>query len=512
MRAPESRSDRADQDGSALAVSAVLVRYGLALAAVAVALALRLASVPLVGDRAPYLFFVPAIVVASGFGGFGPGLLATAISLPLIVTIFGATTEFAIPDLLNAASFALIGIGTAWLGGRLRYTGLRATAIASNLAAREAHLHSILATVPEAMVVADEHGQIHSFSTAAEQLFGYRASEAVGRNVSILMPSPFRESHDGYLARYLASGERRIIGIGREVTAARKDGTTFPAELVVGEMKSDGKRFFTAFIRDLTLRKQTEARLQELQGEIVHISRLTALGEMASTLAHELNQPMSAISNYLKGSRRLIESDLQGQVETIKSALDKAAQQALRAGQIIRRLREFVARRDGERRVEDLTRLVQETSALALIGVKEHGIEVRTRYAACPHQVLVDKVQIQQVLFNLMRNGIEAMEGSRRKELVISTAPASGGQLTVRVADTGTGIAPEMMDQLFQPFATSKPNGMGVGLSISRNIVESHGGRLWAEPNPGGGTVFSFTLPALTEQDLAAAERDAEPR
>jgi two-component system sensor kinase FixL len=229
---------------------------------------------------------------------------------------------------------------------------------------------------------------------------------------------------------------------------------------------------------------------------------------MASTLAHELNQPMSAISNYLKGSRRLLESDPGGNVDTIRAALDNAAQQALRAGQIIRRLREFVARRDGERSVEDLSRLVQETSALALIGVKEHGIAVRTDYAARRHQVLVDKVQIQQVLFNLMRNAMEAMEGCPRKDLAVSTADAEG-MLAVRVADTGSGIAPEMMDQLFQPFATSKPNGMGIGLSISRNIIEAHGGRLWAEPNPGGGAVFCFTLPALTEQDLAAMEHDA---
>ena len=176
----------------------------------------------------------------------------------------------------------------------------------SDALAREAHLQSILDTVPEAMIVIDERGFIQSFSSAAERLFGCQAAEVIGRNVSILMPTPYRENHDGYLLRYMTTGERRIIGIGRVVVGQRKDGSTFPMELAVGEMKSGDQRYFTGFIRDLTERQQTEARLQELQSELVHISRLTAMGEMASTLAHELNQPLSAIANYLKGSRRLL--------------------------------------------------------------------------------------------------------------------------------------------------------------------------------------------------------------
>ncbi len=213
-----------------------------------------------------------------------------------------------VPEIVNAVAFTLIGVGIAWSGEQLQRNRIRAAGSARDALAREAHLKSILDTVPDAMIVIDERGIMQSFSSAAERLFGYTAAEVIGKNVKMLMPSPYRENHDGYLERYLRTGERRIIGIGRVVVGERKDGSTFPMELAVGEMRSSNQRFFTGFIRDLTERQQTEARLQELQSELVHISRLTAMGEMASALAHELNQPLSAIANYMKGSRRLLES------------------------------------------------------------------------------------------------------------------------------------------------------------------------------------------------------------
>jgi two-component system sensor kinase FixL len=316
------------------------------------------------------------------------------------------------------------------------------------------------------------------------------------------MPSPYREAHDGYLDRYLRTGERRIIGIGRVVVGERRDGSTFPMELAVGEMKANNARFFTGFIRDLTERQQTEARLQELQSELVHISRLTALGEMASTLAHELNQPLSAIANYMKGSRRLLADRSDEQSVMVRDAMDKAAVQSLRAGDIIRRLRDFVARGETEHRVESATKLIEEASALALVGAKEHGVRVRFHLHPSIDLVLADKVQIQQVILNLIRNAIEAMEASVTRELVVSTSHAEDEMVAVNVADTGSGIAPELVSQLFQPFVTTKPQGLGVGLSISRTIVEAHGGRLWCEPNPGGGTVFRFTLRAVSKENI----------
>jgi two-component system sensor kinase FixL len=261
------------------------------------------------------------------------------------------------------------------------------------------------------------------------------------------------------------------------------------------------QRFFTGFIRDLTERQITEARLQELQSELVHMSRLTAMGEMASALAHELNQPLSAIANYMKGSRRLLENHQDQGAGLLRDAMDKAAEQALRAGNIIRRLRDFVARGESERRVEDVKKLIEEASALALVGAKDKGVRVRFAFAPRLNYVLVDKVQVQQVLLNLIRNAIDAMETASVRELVIATAPAADNMIEISVADTGAGIAPEIAGQLFQPFVTTKSQGMGVGLSISRTIIESHGGSITPRPNPGGGTIFTFTLPAVSKEE-----------
>jgi two-component system sensor kinase FixL len=354
-----------------------------------------------------------------------------------------------------------------------------------DLQEREAHLRSVLATIPDAMIVIDETGIMRSFSAAAERLFGYTAEDAIGQNVSMLMPSPYREQHDTYLARYFATGQKRVIGRGRTVTGLRRDGSTFPMELAVGEMVSGDRHAFTGFVRDLTERQATQRRLQDLQSELIHMSRFTAMGEMASTLAHELNQPLTAVASYLNGCRRLLDGSDSPQQPMLRVAIDRAADQALRAGQIIRRMRQFVARGEGERQVEDLNRLIEEASALALVGVREAGIKVSFAFDPRVSFVLADRIQVQQVILNLMRNAIEAMQETTRRELTISTAEQPDGMVEICVSDTGPGVAPEIASQLFQPFVTTKPHGMGVGLSISRTIVETHGGRLWAAPNPG---------------------------
>jgi len=477
-----------------------VIVYGLSICVVLMAFAVRHLLVPTLGDQSIYLFFIPAVLVASALGGFGPGFLATMLSV-LLGFIF---TESGISqaELISAAAFCGIGVGMAWLGGRVQKTQYMAEVTNQDLLAREAHLKSILDTIPEAMIVIDERGIMRSFSSAAERLFGYSAAETIGQNVKILMPSPYREGHDGYLDRYRQTGERRIIGVGRVVVGERKDGSTFPMELAVGEMKSNNRRFFTGFVRDLTERQKTETRLQELQAELVHISRLTAMGEMASTLAHELNQPLAAITNYLKGSQRLLESSNDTSAAAIREAMNKAGDQALRAGQIIRRLRDFVSRGETEKKVENLPKLIEEASALALVGAKEQGIRVRFQLNPRLELVLVDKVQIQQVLLNLIRNAIDAMSETVQRDLTISTEPVEGQMVQISVADTGIGIPPEMTSQLFQPFVTTKRDGMGVGLSISKTIVDTHGGRLWAEANPKGGTVFRFTLRLVSAEDL----------
>ena len=267
--------------------------------------------------------------------------------------------------------------------------------------------------------------------------------------------------------------------------------------------------------------RASEARLRELQAELLHVSRLSAAGEMAAALAHELNQPLTAAASAVQAARRTLAAaspeGIDGQPPEVREAMDLAAEQARRAGQIVRRLRDFVARGEADPRLESLPRLVEDAAALALVGAGERGVAVALRIEPGLPPVLADRIQVQQVLFNLMRNALEAMDGGeapasrsgdapRQRELVVAAGPAGPGEVEVAVADTGPGLAPEVAGRLFEPFVSTKPAGMGVGLSICRSIVEAHGGRLWAEPNPEGGTVFRFTLAAAHPPEAEARQ------
>jgi two-component system sensor kinase FixL len=446
-----------------------------------------------------HVLFLPWVGVAALISGLRVGLFAAAMGL-LAGWLLGPTHGFA--DLASGWAFAGLGAALAIAGDAAYRLQRQRAAAARVLAEREAHLQSIFDAAPEAMIVINSEGVIQSYGASAERMFGWRPSAAIGRNVSMLMPQPFRAQHDGYLQRYLTTGERRIIGIGRIVVGERKDGSTFPMELTVAEVASDHGRFFTGFVRDLTERQESEARLQELQAEVVHISRLSAMGEMASALAHELNQPLSAISNYLSGAHRLLTRDGMGG-HAAADAVEKASNQALRAGDIIRRLRDFLARGEGERSVESLGKLVHEACGLALVGAREHGVEVRYAIDAHRDRVLVDRIQIQQVIVNLVRNALEAMQDQPRRVLEVSTH-VKGDMAEVCVADTGPGLDPAAAEKLFQPFVTTKASGTGVGLSISRTIVEAHGGRIWTEANSGGGAIFRFSVRMAPEEENVA--------
>ena len=439
-----------------------------------------------------YLAMAPIVYAAGLSGGLTTALGSTFVGL---LTLSGLLVfRGGDPPWLASAIFAALGLIAGLSGDRLARVSRRAADANRELRRREAHLESILDSVPDAMVVIDDQGLIRSFSPGAERLFGYSTAEVFERNVSMLMPSPYREQHDGYLERYRRTGERRIIGIGRVVSGERKDGSTFPMELAVGEVEGLGERLFTGFVRDLSERQQTEARLHELQDELVHVTRLTALGEMSSTLAHELNQPLSAISNYLSGLTLMADQPEGLSSKKARDILARTSEQTHRAGEIIRRLRNFVAKGEAEPRLESLSKLIEEAVALAFVGGKELGVRLQVRLDPKLDDVLVDKVQIQQVLLNLIRNAIDAMDEAPVRELAITVTAVDPDFARVSVADTGGGVAGDLADQLFQPFVTSKRTGMGVGLSISRTIVETHGGRIWFEPNPGGGTVFHFTL------------------
>jgi two-component system sensor kinase FixL len=470
---------------------------GVALALVT--FAVRYSLRDLLPESAVGLLFTPAILSTAMLGGLLPGLFTTAVSTVLVAYLVWQRGDPGTAEIFNLALFAVVGATIAWLGGLLHRTRTESASTGAELQRREAHLQSVLDTVPDATIVIDPDGIMTSFNRAAIRQFGYEADEAIGRNVSMLMPSPYREHHDGYLHRYMQTGEKRIIGIDRVIVGRRKDGSTFPMTLAVGETRTGDQIRFTGFIRDLTERQESAAQLQEAQGELARLSRLNELGEMASTLAHELNQPLSAIANYVQGCIRLLSQPLEQQKDMLRGALEETAKQALRAGEIIRHLREMTTRGETDKAPEDIKTLVEEAGALALVGSRERNIRSEFIFADNDDPVLVDRVQIQQVLMNLMRNATEAMRESPQRQLVIRTMRLSEDELEVEVSDTGPGIADDIAARLFQPFVTSKAGGMGIGLSISRRIIQSHGGELTYHKNDAGGATFSFTLPIAHE-------------
>ncbi|MEO8757135.1 MAG: PAS domain S-box protein [Devosia sp.] len=429
-------------------------------------------------------------------GGLLPGLFTMAISVAAVSYVIALRQDPFDATIFNVLLFIFVGTTIAWLGGLLHRARIDWAATRTTLQRREAHLQSVLDTVPDATVVIESDGTMTSFNRAAVRQFGYEPGEVIGRNVNMLMPEPYHAQHDVYLHRYMQTGEKRIIGIDRVVVGRRKDGSTFPMKLAVGETRSDGRIYFTGFIRDLTEREESAAQLAAVQGELARLARLNELGEMASTLAHELNQPLSAIANYVQGCIRLLAQLPEQQANMVRGALEETAKQSLRAGEIIRHLREFVTRGDTEREPEDINKLVEEAGALALVGSRQLGIRSQFAFGQGSEMVWADRVQIQQVLINLMRNGIEAMRDSATRELVVRTGEAEG-RMQVEVSDTGPGISDEIVTQLFQPFVTTKSGGMGIGLSISRRIIRSHGGDLTYRRNEAGGATFSFTLPIM---------------
>lgn len=470
---------------------------------------------PWLGDRAPLLLFTIPVVGCALYCGRLSAAVTASLALVFGALQFADDGSLGAGDAAHLTLYAIVSAGMIVLADRVhraksleirRREGAEESArliesATKKLERREQHLRSILATVPEAMIVIDERGRIISFSAAAEAMFGFAESELLGENVSALMPSPDRERHDGYLERYLRTGERRIIGIGRITTARRRDGDTFPIHLHVGETRVGEDRLFTGFIQDLTERQRTELRLHDLQAELAHVGRVSEMGTLATSLAHELNQPLTAIANYVETARDLLEDTSPGTIETVREALTECATQSVRAGQIVRRLRDFISRGESERRVESLSRLISEASALALIGAGERGVEVDVKLGRGTDKVLVDRIQIQQVLLNLIRNAVEAMVGSETRRLEISSGRSDDGFVEVIIADSGPGLAPEVGERLFQPFVSTKAEGMGLGLSICHTIVTGDGGRIWTESSALGGTAFHFTLINAEEED-----------
>src|SRR5579871_845934 len=366
------------------------------------------------------------------------------------------------------------------------------------------YLANIVSSSDDAIIGKTLDGVITSWNEAARQMFGYAADEIVGKPVTVLFP-PDRLHEEIAIIEKIGRGEP-IDHF--ETVRRRKDGMLVPVSLTISPIVDARGKIIGAskIARDVSERNRAQAELQELQLELFHVSRLNTVSHMASGVAHELNQPLSAINNYLKGAQRLLGERTDELSTTLKHVLSQASEQALRAGEVLRRLRNFMSRGETEFKVESISQLARETSQLALLGARDHTPAVSFDLDPQLDGVFIDKVQVQQVLLNLMRNALEAMEGVERRELTIASKAADAGMVEIGVMDTGPGIAEDVAEQLFQPFVTSKRQGMGVGLSISRTIIEAHGGRIWVEPNPAGGTVFRFTLRSAANQDAGDAE------
>jgi two-component system sensor kinase FixL len=359
---------------------------------------------------------------------------------------------------------------------------------------------ALLDAAVDAIIVIDHTGRIETFNAAAEDIFAYSASEILGRNVSVLMPQPFQREHDSYIHNYINTGDAKIIGLGREIEGKRQDGEIFPIGLSVGRIKMDGPPKFVGIIRDITDRKQSEEEIHHIRERLSQFGRLSTLGEMAAGLAHELNQPLTAIATYTQACQRLIESGNSDDAE-ILAALKKCDAQAQRAGDVIRRLRQFVQKRGQGRQEASCEELIHDIAALAEIDARTHRIQLKFDIEKDLPNIMVDTVQVQQVILNLIRNGIDAMVDTNDKNEAVSVSVKrhDDERIEIAVTDHGSGITAEAEKKIFQPFFTTKPSGLGLGLAICQSIITSHGGVLSFTKNPSGGTTFHFTLPTILE-------------
>lgn len=361
-------------------------------------------------------------------------------------------------------------------------------------------LADIVNSSDDAIIGKTLDGVVVSWNPGAEKIFGYTADEMIGRTLEPLFPPELYEEEATILAR-LSRGERIDH---YETTRLHKNGSEIIVSITVSPVRDDTGRIVGAskIARDITERTVVQARLEQLQSELIHVSRVNDMGQVAAGLAHELNQPLSAISNYISGVQNLIS---RGDYERATMGCERAAAQVTRAGEVIRRLRAFVEKAATHKRPAALDQIIRESRSLAMLGASGDGVSFETRIAPDAAVAMVDTIQIQQVLVNLIRNAIEAMSTSSVKRLHISTSGARRGLVEVAVADTGPGLSETIRTRLFQPFATTKDEGMGVGLSICRSIVEMHGGHIWAEGNANGGVTFRFTIPRADAEDPANA-------
>jgi two-component system, LuxR family, sensor kinase FixL len=378
-------------------------------------------------------------------------------------------------------------------------------------------IQALLDAAVDAVIMIDHRGVMTAFNRSAERLFGYEASELVGQNVSVLMPSPYRQEHDGYLERYARTGIPHIIGVGREVEARRKDGSCFPAFLSVGRVAQSDPPRFVGFVRDVTTERQALASIQaerdyanirrreeqearRLQERMTHVSRMATMGEMAAGIAHELNQPLSAIATYARACERFLQSAEPDLAET-RSSLAEISLEALRAGEIIRRLRQLVSAKPSDRAVTEVNTLVEDLEVLMQADARVHKTLIEFDLAPGLNPVKADRTQLQQLILSLVRNSIEALSETiaTARRVTIRSCRTPDGRVELSVSDNGPGVAPDMVDRLFIPFTTTKASGTGLGLAISQTIAQAHGGSIGYRQESPSGACFFVRLPAAEE-------------
>jgi two-component system sensor kinase FixL len=403
--------------------------------------------------------------------------------------------------LVNALTSALFSANGGLKGYAIIIRDITETKLAEHaLRTSETLLRAVVDGSPDTIIAINGDGVIQSVNGNGIKMFGYERQELIGANVKVLIPDHYG-NHDLHLRGYLKNGRRQVLDAEREVEGRRKDGAIFPLGLLVTETTYADMPLFVGFLRDLSDRREIEARIKQLQGE-----RLSAMGGLAAGLAHELNQPLTAAVSFLETAQLLDAMSSGSQPTSLANNLSSAIDEIMRAGQIMKRLRQFVTTGEPDKTFVSLHDCIRDPTALFL--PKKQKIEVELKLDAPIDCVLADEVQVKQVLSNLTKNAVEAMGRSCERRLRIATAPSDHGMIRVDVSDTGAGLAPHVMKNLFEPFQTTKQTGIGIGLSISRMIIDAHYGRIWASANPDGGTTFSFTLPLAYAETVDDQQAD----
>jgi len=389
------------------------------------------------------------------------------------------------------------GLGSGMLG-TVDDENTRVEQLERELAELRAKMDGIFEAAVDGLVLINDDGIIEMFNPAAEVIFDYPAREVIGHNIGLLMPARYGLKHDGYIRHYLETGERRIIGIGRELVGRRRDGSEFPMDLSVGTVTVNDRRIFIGIIRDLSSRRAIERALDEQRERLARVGRISTLGEMASAVAHEMNQPLAAIKTYASVAGRLIGQDPPDR-ERLTTIFANIEQQAQRASEVIRGIRGFVQNRDVVRSTFRLEAAVE--SSIELFSIGWHETELAIDWDKESRGLAINGVrtQIEQVIVNLLHNAAEAAKDAGREPRILVRAYREAGQAVLEVEDNGPGVPEEVRPTLFEPFFTTKPDGTGLGLSISKSIMIGHEGDILYRPGDGGGALFEVRLPLVGE-------------